>query len=115
MSSRRITAFAAALASLLLTAAGLAAEKLPKLPKDSTLPKAARSPGAVVFKHTTHVMPKAPDCTLCHPKMWPIRPGAKKPEIKHRAMEQGEYCGACHKQEKTAIGLDDCDKCHQSE
>ena len=87
---------------------------LSKLPKDTTLQKNEKSPGTVVFKHTTHVKPRAPDCTSCHPKMWPIRPGAKKPEIKHKAMKKGEYCGKCH-QATQAFGLDECDKCHSSE
>jgi c(7)-type cytochrome triheme protein len=87
---------------------------LTKLPKPAALKKDEKSPGTVLFKHDTHVKMRSPDCTTCHPKMWSIRPGAKKPEIKHKAMKKGEYCGRCHESTK-AFGLDECDKCHASE
>ncbi|MGC4117668.1 MAG: cytochrome c3 family protein [Myxococcales bacterium] len=110
---RTIPAILAALAGI-VAATALAAE-LPKLPKDIALPKAAKSPGVVTFKHTTHVKAESADCTSCHPKDWPMKPGAKKPEIKHKVMNKGELCGKCHADGKSAFNLEECDKCHASE
>ncbi len=91
------------------------ASDLPNLPKDSALPKSDRSPGQVMFRHGTHVSPKAPDCTGCHtPKMWPMKKGARKPELSHKVMKRGELCGGCHEGER-AFGLDECDRCHATE
>lgn len=97
-----------------LAGGAIAASKLPNLPKDLTLPQDEESPGAVVFRHKTHVKAKDADCTVCHPSMWPIRPGGTKPKVTHKAMKKGEYCGKCHDGEK-AFGLDECDSCHTSE
>jgi c(7)-type cytochrome triheme protein len=103
-------------AALTLGGLAFAGEPAPlsKLPKPAAIKKDEKSPGTVTFKHDTHVKMRAPDCTNCHPKMWSIRPGAKKPEIKHKQMKKGEYCGKCHESTK-AFGLDECDKCHAAE
>jgi len=103
-------------AGLLVGGLAVAADlpKLPNLPKAAALAKAEKSPGQVTFRHKTHVKPEAADCTVCHPKMWSMKKGAKKPEITHKAMKKGEYCGKCHEGKK-AFGLDECDNCHASE
>jgi c(7)-type cytochrome triheme protein len=100
--------------ALCLCAVALAAD-LPKLPKDSQLPKAPKSPGVVTFKHTTHVKAESADCTVCHPNDWSTKQGAKRPEIKHKAMAKGELCGKCHADGKQAFNLEECEKCHASE
>lgn len=114
MIPRRIVPGLVAALAAVVAATALAAE-LPKLPKDIALPKAAKSPGVVTFKHTTHVKPGNADCTACHPKDWPMKQGAKKPEIKHKAMNKGELCGKCHGEGKSSFDLEDCEKCHASE
>ena len=114
MNPRRVVPVILSGLALPFAMVALAAE-LPKLPKDSQLPKATKSPGIVIFKHTTHVRPESADCTGCHPKDWPMKPGAKKPQIKHKAMDKGELCGKCHAEGKTAFNLEECEKCHASE
>ena len=99
----------------LLSGAGALGADLPRLPKDSQLPKAVKSPGIVTFKHTTHVKADSADCTACHPKDWPMKPGQKKPDIKHKAMAKGELCGKCHMDGKKAFNLEECEKCHAAE
>jgi c(7)-type cytochrome triheme protein len=83
-----------------------------RLPADVTYHSAETSPGAVVFRHSTHV-PLADDrCTGCHPALFPIlRPTGK---VTHAEMSAGKKCGACH-DGLTASGIEnDCDHCHQS-
>lgn len=101
-----------------LALAGVAAgQSLPKLPKDFTLPKSAKSPGPVVFKHSSHIDAKAADCTSCHPKMFKITEAGKTADgqaLTHKVFKKGEQCGSCHN-EKKAFGLDECERCHTSE
>lgn len=115
---RRIPLAAALL--LAVTALALAvvagAQELSKLPADITMPRAADSPGPVVFSHQTHVavQPKA-DCTACHPKLAPIvktKAQARREPTTHARMEKGQSCGACHNG-KAAHGFDDCSSCHR--
>jgi c(7)-type cytochrome triheme protein len=89
-------------------------QNLPKLPADITMHKSADSPGTVTFRHTSH-MGDRPDCTRCHPKLFPIARGASQsatPKITHAQMEKGGKCGACHNG-KAAFGFDNCTVCHQ--
>ena len=113
---RRHLTLAAVLALVALPALGIAvAQDLPKLPADATLPRAADSPGPVVFSHQTHVAVQAKaDCTACHPKLAPIvkAKGAKREAITHAKMEKGLSCGACHNG-KAAHGFEDCSSCHK--
>ena len=50
----------------------LAAGALPNLPKDKALPQGDGSPGVVTFRHASHVDAARPDCTTCHPTLFPI-------------------------------------------
>jgi c(7)-type cytochrome triheme protein len=114
---RRSTWLWCALVVLVGLAAGSVAlaQGLPKLPADVTLPRAADSPGKVVFSHQTHVDQAKPDCTTCHPKLFKIlgRPLVKGTEkVVHAKMEKGAQCGVCHNG-KDAHGLDDCTTCHR--
>ena len=97
---------------LALALAGSAWPSLPKLPKERALPRGADSPGVVVFKHAPHVDHKRPDCTTCHPALFPIL--QRGPRITHEQMEAGRQCGACH-DGKSAPGLEDCAVCHRDE
>jgi c(7)-type cytochrome triheme protein len=103
------------LAVALTVACAAAAQTMPKLPADITLPQSGDSPGKVVFSHQSHLAYQAkPDCTVCHPKLAPIvKPtaGAKRTAITHAAMLKGQACGACHG--KAAHNFDDCTTCHK--
>ena len=97
-------------------AAASAARDLPNLPKDRRLPRTGDSPGAVTFRHTTHVDAEKPECTSCHPKLFPIlkrRSNAPpRPPLLHADMEKGKACGSCH-DGTAAHGFDDCATCHE--
>jgi len=87
---------------------------LPRLPGDRALPQGADSPGVVTFRHTSHVDPERPDCTTCHPALFPILHRSETqavPRLKHKDMEKGVACGKCH-DGKSAHGFDDCATCH---
>ena len=104
-------------ASLLvaLAAAGAAlAGGLEKLPADHTFTPGEGSPGKVTFSHQSHVDPKKPGCTSCHPRLFrTMEKGATfdGAPIRHAVMEKGGQCGACHG--KAAFGFDSCDLCHR--
>ncbi|MGE5362314.1 MAG: cytochrome c3 family protein [Bacteroidales bacterium] len=91
------------------------AQDLPKLPPAKVLAQSPDSPGKVTFVHASH-MGARPDCTQCHPKLFPIAKGAAAStasgRITHAKMEKGGYCGACHNA-KAAFGFDDCTTCHK--
>lgn len=91
-----------------------AAGELDKLPPEYSFKPGDGSPGKVTFNHSSHVDPKAPGCTRCHPKLFKtLEQGATVDgqPIRHKVMEQGGQCGACHG--KTAFGFDSCDMCHR--
>jgi c(7)-type cytochrome triheme protein len=111
----RLRFFAAPL--LLVLSSALLAGALPDLPKAQTLPQGDGSPGAVTFRHDTHVDAGRPDCTTCHPKLFSIvkrtASSAAPAAIRHADMEKGKSCGSCH-DGKSAHGLDDCGTCHKA-
>ena len=102
---------------LLVSAFPLVAASLPNLPKDKALPQGDGSPGVVTFRHETHVDAGRPDCTTCHPTIFPIvrrtASSAAPAAIRHADMEKGKSCGSCH-DGKGAHGLDDCGTCHRT-
>jgi c(7)-type cytochrome triheme protein len=103
-------------ATLLLagaTGALALANDLPKLPGAIALHRSGDSPGQVTFLHASHVGAR-PDCTQCHPKLFPItqRGGAAADRITHARMEKGQKCGACHNGKKS-FAFDDCTMCHK--
>lgn len=104
------------LSFVFVAAAGLAsAQGLAKLPADVTLPRAADSPGPVVFSHQLHMAVQArADCTVCHPRLAPIvkTKSSTREAITHARMEKGLSCGSCHNG-RTASGFEDCSKCHK--
>jgi len=115
---RRYALVATLLAVLVVPAIGLvSAQDMPKLPAEVTLPRAADSPGPVVFSHQTHTAVQAKvDCTACHPKLAPIvrTKTTRRDPITHATMEKGLSCGACHNG-KAAHGFEDCSSCHRSQ
>ena len=52
---------------------------LSRLPAARVLAGAEDSPGAVTFRHESHLDPEAPDCTTCHPRLFRIVPDAERP------------------------------------
>jgi c(7)-type cytochrome triheme protein len=107
------------LAAALLLALGAAAPagELPNLPKAKALARGDGSPGVVTFRHATHVDAARPDCTTCHPSLFPIvkrtASSSAPAPIRHADMEKGRSCGSCH-DGKSGHGLDDCGTCHQT-
>jgi c(7)-type cytochrome triheme protein len=101
---------------LIALAGSVAAQNLPKLPADITLPQSADSPGKVTFSHQNHIgFQGRPDCTTCHPKLAPIlgqKAQGKRGAITHDKMIKGQACGACHNG-KDAHNFDDCSTCHK--
>jgi c(7)-type cytochrome triheme protein len=102
---------------LIALSSTLLAGALPNLPKDIALPQGDGSPGVVTFRHGAHVDASQPDCTTCHPKLFPIvkrtASSAAPAAIRHADMEKGKSCGSCH-DGKSAHGLDDCGTCHKT-
>lgn len=99
--------------SLLLLAGGVALADLPRLPGELTLPRSPDSPGAVAFRHESHVDAARPACLGCHPQRFSILGARAEPpraKVTHAAMEKGQACGACHG--KGAFGFEDCSMCH---
>lgn len=109
--------FLAATLLLALLSATLLAGALPNLPKEKALPQGDGSPGVVTFRHDSHVDASRPDCTTCHPTLFPIvkrtASSAAPAAIRHADMEKGKSCGSCHNG-KSAHGLDDCGTCHKA-
>jgi c(7)-type cytochrome triheme protein len=64
--------------------------------------------GNIVFPHDVHT--EMFSCDECHPDLFVPEHGAN--QMTMQAMEEGEYCGACHDGD-TAFGVaDDCESCH---
>jgi c(7)-type cytochrome triheme protein len=107
----------AAATLLLACSSALLAGSLPRLPQDKALPQGDGSPGVVTFSHVSHVDAARPDCTTCHPALFPIvkrtASSAAPAAIRHADMEKGKGCGSCH-DGKSAHGLDDCGTCHKT-
>ncbi len=112
----RLTSALAAAGVLALGAVALA-DGFTRLPKDYAFPRAEKSPGAVTFRHTSHVKARAPDCTVCHPRLFKLGQAGETADgspMRHARMKSGAQCGACHDGEK-AFGLEDCEQCHETE
>jgi c(7)-type cytochrome triheme protein len=106
---RRLAVVAAA-----TLATGALADGLERLPKDYTWKPQDGSPGKVTFSHQSHLDPKKPGCTGCHPKLFRTMEAGMTGDgtpIRHEVMEKGGQCGTCHG--KGAFGFDSCDLCHR--
>jgi len=101
-------------ATLLFAGPALAANKLPRLPKDFNFPQGDGSPGPVTFSHASHVDEGAPACLTCHPRNFRMLEAGKTSDgqpLNHDRMKAGQGCGACHG--KTAFDFDSCEMCHK--
>ena len=105
----------ASLLALSLAAAALAGSRSRTSRRTRRSRRATDSPGVVTFRHESHVDAARPDCTTCHPALFPIVQRTEAPAapaaIRHADMEKGKRCGSCH-DGKSAHGLDDCGTCH---
>jgi c(7)-type cytochrome triheme protein len=98
----------------LLAWAAVAGAAALKLPEGIALPQGADSPGVVTFYHESHVDAEKPDCTTCHPKMFPILKATPRTPIVHERFDKGESCASCHNGKKAFAVDEDCTSCHQS-
>ncbi len=88
-----------------------------KVPADITIPPvSAESPGPVVFRHTSHVDPSAPDCVGCHSGKFRLLGPPEKP-LERGAVNwhEAKRCGSCHNGELATNWEEDCTRCHVSQ
>jgi c(7)-type cytochrome triheme protein len=65
--------------------------------------------GDVIFSHKKHALWNG--CEVCHPEIFPLgRAGG--PRFTMREVEEGKYCGACHR--SVAFPLAQCHRCHKA-
>lgn len=88
-------------------------------PPDLVFPKSDESPGAVTFRHSTHVDAERPNCSRCHDdqfKMLKINL-QQSPDATKWDMHEARRCGSCHNGEKAfdLKGADYCATCHSSQ
>jgi c(7)-type cytochrome triheme protein len=76
------------------------------LPRPISYARSPASPGAVAFRHETHVRGKA-GCAACHPKPFAMKPSKGPPGAR---MHEAAACGACHDGAK-AFGVENADAC----
>ena len=98
----------------LVVVAAAEPEKELRLPPDIVLDTAKDSPGAVVFRHTTHSALTDNKCLTCHPRPFAILRPTRK--FRHDDMNAGRSCGICH-DGKSASGTTDsssCQSCHET-
>ncbi len=83
-----------------------------KLPADAIFERTVGADSAVVFRHGPHVALAANRCTACHPRYFRILVPTRA--LRHREMNAGRACGACH-DGRQAFGVRDpgaCASCH---
>jgi c(7)-type cytochrome triheme protein len=64
--------------------------------------------GNVNFSHANHS--DMFGCSECHPDLFKAEQGANK--LTMEAMEEGEFCGACHDGDSAFSVAEDCESCH---
>jgi len=79
----------------------------------------SQEPVDSMFSHKTHVVELDLDCDSCHPDIFQKKRGsaAANGDYNMAALEEGQYCGACHDGD-TAFGVKDpesCVTCHGSD
>jgi c(7)-type cytochrome triheme protein len=79
-----------------------------RLPEDVVFDAAPSSPGAVTFRHESHVMFTDNRCMTCHPQPFSIL--GRHDTVSHDTMREGGSCGKCHNGED-ASGTEDPDSC----
>lgn len=85
------------------------------LPADRLYESAADSPGAVAFRHDTHVVFADGRCTACHPARFGLLQRGASP--RHEEMDKGRACGGCHDGAAAFATTDEeaCGSCHGTE
>src|SRR5262249_33999210 len=86
------------------------------MPPDVSFPRGEASPGAVTFRHSSHVDPKQANCTLCHAGRFRILKAdvATKTAVSTPGDRHSEqFCGSCHNGEKAFSAKEDCQLCHE--
>ena len=70
--------------------------------------------GAVPFSHKFHVTEKKLACPDCHTKIFQMKKMAAAPQLKMKALNDGEFCGKCHDGTKAFATKDakSCNRCH---
>lgn len=72
----------------------------------------SRGVAPTVFPHWAHRVRYK--CYACHNDLFEMEEGAN--DITMKAIEAGEFCGACHNGEIAwGIGFDTCNRCHSGE
>jgi len=69
---------------------------------------------SVVFNHKEHTLAADLSCDDCHDELFEMEDGAAEEydDFNHAAMDEGNYCGACH-DGSTAFTYDTrCTSCH---
>lgn len=64
--------------------------------------------GNVTFSHENHL--EMFGCDECHPDLFKAQRGANKQTME--AMEEGQFCGACHDGSTAFNVAEDCESCH---
>lgn len=93
-------------------AAGSSGAPARRLPDPHRYAKSADSPGAVTFRHQTHVRGPV-TCGACHPKPFAMKAEAPRPG---GGMHESAACGACHDGKKAFAAEDagSCERCHRA-
>jgi c(7)-type cytochrome triheme protein len=65
--------------------------------------------GKVVFSGDVHK--KAGACNTCHPAIFKMKKGADV--FKMKDINEGKFCGTCHKEGGKAFPAKECAKCHK--
>lgn len=94
-----------------------AGETLPadaRLPDDYVFPAGADSPGAVTFRHRSHLDALGAACTPCHEDTFRMDAAGTvvRGEITFERVHEGDLCGSCHDGERAFSVEDDCFGCH---
>jgi c(7)-type cytochrome triheme protein len=81
------------------------------VPPDYHFPRAANSPGPVVFSHERHITSNANPCTNCHPKPYKMA----EVDVATIECEYGKMsgCGHCHDGSESFDIKQGCRLCHQ--
>jgi c(7)-type cytochrome triheme protein len=81
-----------------------------RIPADQVFDGAPGSPGAVVFRHTTHLAFNENRCGGCHVGLFKILKPTRR--TSHAEFEVGKSCGACHDEKAAFSVAESCDTCH---
>jgi c(7)-type cytochrome triheme protein len=95
-----------------VTPGGVQAAAL-EIPGPHTFHSSEDSPGAVTFRHETHVDPGRPQCSECHAKLFSLlEPGRPKSGAPNGDRMHQELCGSCHQGTRAFAIAEACDACH---